>query len=265
VICLFLAALANSMRVTFFFCPLVQVRRLAPVGVWDPGYEGRQPVIRLAAIRLAVIALCVTVSSFATAEVLLVGGPMTLADLTDGAMMAVGDKVFTNFTYLATGDMPDSDSINVQGIIDCDGNYGVRFQGGFVDLPGGGASDALITFTASVTPDSNMLIHDAHLSANLDVVGGGVALITETFLPTFPNVDLTIFNNGTTAQLTDWVDFDHPVESLSVQKDILLLAEDDGVVTAFSFVDQTFSQVPEPTMGLLVLFGIAGITCACRR
>ena len=106
----------------------------------------------------------------------------------------------------------------------------------------GGASDGLITFTATATAPG-MLIHDAHLSANLDVIGAGFALITETFLPTFNDVDLTVFNNGTTSQLSDWVDFDMPVVSLPDQKDILLLADEKGgIATAFSFIDQSPNQ-----------------------
>ena len=199
-----------------------------------------------------------------SADVMFIGDSVPLSDLEGGGTLTVGDKIFSGFNYLATGDMPDSANINVQGIIDCDGNYGVRFQGAFLDLPGGGASDGLIGFNVSVAPNSSMLISDAHLAANLDVIGGGLALITETFLPTFNNVNLSVFNDGNQQQLSDWVDFDQPVQSLPVQKDILLLADDNGVATAFSFVDQTFSQVPEPSAAWLLMLGGLGLVTRRR-
>lgn len=209
--------------------------------------------------RAIALLLVVTFTFTASASVILVGNAVTLDSLEAGNDITVGDKLFTDFTYLATGaDMPTSDNINVQGIIDCDGNFGIRFQGGFVDLPGNGASDALITFNVTAL-DPNKLISDAHLAANTDVVGDGLALITETFIPTFNDRDLTVFDNGTVSQLTDWVFFDDaPVRTLPVQKDILLLASDNGgVASAFSFIDQTFSQVPEPTsISLLLIAGL---------
>ncbi len=209
-------------------------------------------------ILCAILVACFAGS--ASADVMFVGDAVLLSELEAGDTMTVGDKTFSDFSYLATGDMPISSDINVQGIIDCDGNYGIRLQGGFVDLPGGGASDALVNFNVSVTPGAGMQISDAHLAANLDVVGNGLALVTETFLPIFNNLDMTIFNNGIEQLLTDWVKFDAPVDSLPVQKDILLLsAEDGGIAAAFSFIDQTFSQVPEPSCLGILWIALAGL------
>ena len=218
---------------------------------------------RLATILILSTAMC----SLASANVVLIGDAVPLADLVAGQSIDVGDKTFSDFTYLTTGDMPDAVDVNVQGIIDCDGNYGFRLQGGFADFPGGGASDALITFNATVMAGANMLIEEAYLAANLDVVGGGLAMITETFLPRFNDMDLTVFNNGVTEQLSAQAEFATPVNSLPVQTDIMLLADDGGVASAFSFIDQTFSQgiVPEPTAGLLVLCGMLGLAFARRK
>jgi hypothetical protein len=63
---------------------------------------------------------------------------------------------------------------------------------------------------------------------------------------------------------TDWVIFDEPVESLDVQKDILLNAGTSSGAS-ISFIDQTFSQVPEPTTGLLTLWCLLGLAFAKRK
>ena len=42
--------------------------------------------------------------------------------------------------------MPVANDVLVLGFKDPDGNWGVSFHGTFVDLPGGGFSDALIRF-----------------------------------------------------------------------------------------------------------------------
>ena len=201
---------------------------------------------------LAVLVLALP--SFVSASVVFVGAPVTLSDLVSGDTITVGDKVFADFTYLATGDVPAADFVNVQGIIDCDGNYGIRFQGAFNDLPGGGGSDALIGFKVSVAAGAPYLINDVHLAGNPDVLGGiGLASVTETFVPT-GNPTLSIFSDGTNMVQTDWADLNEPVMMLQVQKDINLVAGAGSSGATLSFVDQTFSQIliPEPSTGLML-------------
>ena len=62
---------------------------------------------------------------------------VSLADLITGAVegIAVGDKQFTGFGYLKGGDMPDASGVQVAGLRDANGNWGVTFQGAFLDLP----------------------------------------------------------------------------------------------------------------------------------
>jgi hypothetical protein len=115
-------------------------------------------------------------------------------------------------------------------------------QGGFIDLPGGGASDSLVTFNVTAL-DPRMVISDAHLAANAALVGPGLASVTETFLPLFPTVSLLVFDTPGATLLTDGVVFDTPVRTLPVQKDILLYSTGEWPNFAtISFIDQTFSQ-----------------------
>lgn len=202
------------------------------------------------------VVLALVLPSVVSAEVIFVGDPVFLSDLIGGDPLTVGDKVFTGFTYLASGDVPDAGGVNVQGI-NSDGNFGLRFHGAFVDLAGGGGSDALISFTVSVAPGSPFLINDVHLAGNPDVLGGiGLASVTETFLPT-NNPSLSIFSNGSLEKLMDWADLLEPVTTLQVQKDINLLAGEGSAGATISFIDQTFSQIPEPTG--LTLLGVLGL------
>jgi hypothetical protein len=158
--------------------------------------------------------------------------------------------------------MPSAASINVLPILDDFGNFGIRFQGGFLDLPGGGASDALITFNVTAT-DPELLISDAHLAANVALQGGGLASVTETFLPLFNDVSLLVYDTPGGVLLTDDVVFDVPVRTLPVQKDILLFATGQWANFAtMSFVDQTFSQVPDPNQNEVAepaTLGLAGL------
>jgi len=192
----------------------------------------------------------------------------TLGDLivTDGSIVS-GDLVFSDFSYLGTGEVPDADDINVVSIIDDLGNLGLRFQGAFLDLPGNGGSDALITYTVTVT-DPDQSISGARIQGNPDVLGGGnsIVAVTDTFLPTVPDESLSIFNSGTVLDLDSSVLFDETFTVLEVQKDILLFTGDGGVATTLSFVDQTYFQevsVPEPTS--LALLGFGGLLLARRR
>lgn len=180
---------------------------------------------------------------------------------TNGSIVS-GDKEFSEFGYAATGDMPSSDRVNVIPYEDNDGNYGLRFQGGFVDLPGDGASDALIFYDVSVT-DPEFQISGANLAANI-VENGGSGTITETFLPIFDMTDEILRIPTDDNRLTDSITFPETVSHMRVQKNILFIAADEGQVD-MSFVDQTFPQVPEPTAITLLLCGLMGLGVMRRR
>lgn len=201
--------------------------------------------------------------------------PVTLQDLIDsGGSIQQGDKLFSNFSYAGTGDMPAASHINVIGIGTGVGTdyLGLEFQGAFSDAadPLDVSSDALIKYTVTVL-DPRARITDAHLAGNLVGVGDpftGHGSIVETFLPN-TTAYLTNFNiDNASVKFTDSHVWGLPgYNSLNVQKDILLHAT-AGVIT-LSLVDQTFSQtvVPVPSAvwaGMSMLGGL-GLLGALRR
>jgi hypothetical protein len=202
----------------------------------------------------------------AAASSITLGAPVVLSTLLDSGSVQVGDKLFDQFSYSATGDMPSSSGVNVIEIVDGDGNFGIRFQGGFVDLFGGGPSDALITYRVTAT-DPLFLISDVRLSGNPAVIGpegeeSGLIGVVETFLLDDPFIELVIFDikPGST-QLVDGAFLTGPLRTLHVQKNILAFANVEGNAATLSFVDQTFSQVavPEPSTISLLILGLAAM------
>ena len=177
--------------------------------------------------------------------------------------ISVGDKNFDNFSYFSTVDMPIAANVNVIGIIDGDGNYGLRFQGGFKDLfdPGNESSDSLIGFDVSVADPRTHLISDVHLFGNPALSADGslnaFAEVVETISGAFGNAQLRIQNDLNGLINAAWIDpLPSPVSTLHVVKDIQLFST-DGVRATISFVDQTFSQTVIPEPSSMALLGIA--------
>ncbi|MEX2317119.1 MAG: PEP-CTERM sorting domain-containing protein [Pirellulales bacterium] len=217
----------------------------------------------VAPLLLAVFGLAVTTPCQAT---LIVGDPVLLSTLhnnPDGEIL-VGDKLFSRFFYSAVGDMPPVDRVNVTPIQDDDGNWGIRFTApfiDFIDLVGNAGSDATIVYRVEALNESQ-LISDVHMAGNPALLGTtGSASVVETFED--HEIVLKIFDDFGNIQLTDFALLPQPVRFLDVQKNILLAAG-NGSAT-LSILDQTFSQVPEPTAIALVMIGLALGSCCVRR
>jgi hypothetical protein len=222
---------------------------------------------------LAILTLAVGWINRTASAAMILGDAIPLSDLVDDeGTVVVGDKEFSGFEYSSTGDMPLADGVNVIPIKDDLGNFGIRFQGAFVDVPSSaGGSDALVSYMVEVT-DPNFLISDAHLVGNPALLGDfGSISVTETFLPLGNNGEYTmkIFDDESvpTPVLGDWIDFHPPVRKLNVQKDILAIATQTSQTATLSFVDQTFSQtaIPEPATSLMIVISCAGMCLLPRR
>jgi hypothetical protein len=186
--------------------------------------------------------------------------------------ITVGDKNINGFVYAPLGDMPPASSIDVLGFRDPSGNWGVTFHGAFLDLPGGGVSDAMLRFVVNVDPVAlrqGFRISDAHLFLNGVGVGpNSLFAVDESFSPdsnkTLHAFMSTINAGGT--QLHDSTVFNPILGTLHVTKDILAIAAAEGALPArATVIDQSFSQViPEPATLALTMLGLVGLV-AYRR
>lgn len=214
------------------------------------------------------------------------GESVLLSDLISGQIpgIQVGDKLFDRFNYTATGDMPPADRVSVLAITDADDNYGISFQGAFLDLVDVGrqlASDAGIRFEVSVEEsfaERGYRISDVHLFAsgvgNFSLAGPGAFIsVDENFTGSRPitTAGLTAFasNSGVGGiQLEDSVVFDALYTRLRVQKDIVAFSTPEGQLPArFTIIDQTFSQeiIPEPASWALFGMAMVSLVVAARR
>jgi len=206
---------------------------------------------------------------------------VSLADLISGTVtgVTVGDKVFTGFSYSTlSADMPKAVNVSVQGFKDTDGNWGVTFQGAFMDLPGGdAASDAKIGFDVNIDAAGlgrGLRISDAHLFLDGANVGGPNSsfIVDESFAQSHLNqmllAQVTTFGAGAT-QLSDSTVFNPPVLSLHVTKDINAIAGAGSIAPARgTVISQSFSQssdVPEPAVAMLSLVGMVGFGLTRKR
>ena len=215
----------------------------------------------------AIVVLATCLCSLAPARATLLS---TL--LNEGGFLQVGDKFFDGFTYSWTGDMPDPSAVTVVAYVNPAGDFGLQFQGAFLDFLGGSGSDALLGFHVTVL-DPDFAITGATLTGNPAVLGGnGVMSVTETFLPDNPFATLNIYSiSPGTSKLTDSVTFAQEYHSLYVQKDILAYsAASNGGVPTLSYFTQTFQQspsinIPEPASAVLLGIAMSGLALVCLR
>lgn len=179
---------------------------------------------------------------------------------TQGSIIS-GDKMFDQFTYTSTGDMPPAEEVMVDPITDLSGNYGIRLFGAFLDHPGDGASEVMLNYRVSVL-DPDRRISGATLQGNPTAIRAGSGVITASFGSQGQLQIIDEFPDNT--QLVDSATFDEQLPELDVE--VLLTAEslvegENGAITV-SFIDQTFSQsvVPEPG-SLVVWMGMAFLVC----
>jgi hypothetical protein len=190
-----------------------------------------------------------------------------LENLDDG--IQVGDKIFDEFVYSTIGDMPDAEDVMVLGFKDLDGNFGFTLHGIFLDLPGDGASDALLRYTASVdeaAQQAGRSISDAHLFlGGVGVVGPNSIFVVDESFEGLDN-SMTVFSASEEQVTSAWTYFDPTVNKLRVTKDILAFTGAGTILPArATAIDQSFSQVPEPVALSLMAMSLIGALLVSRR
>ena len=184
---------------------------------------------------------------------------VTLGSLIDdGGTITDGAKVFSDFSYAASGSAPSADEIAVIPFTNGAGEYGIQFSGSFL-ASAAANGDATISYVVTV---NNPLwrIDDATAFSIGSAINGGFWDVSETlFAGTNAIGTLTTFDNSNDgSQLSDHTTFD-PVTSILVVKDVGF--HGNGGIADLSVLDQNFSQVmiPEPATWVMMALGFAGL------
>jgi hypothetical protein len=200
------------------------------------------------------------------------GEEINLATVIDnGLAVQIGDKVFGGFSWDNYGrldlDMAAS-NVDVRALLNPN-DIGFRLEftlpltAGDMDF-----KDIAFEYTAAVTNSSN-LISDIHLSITGATSGDAIANVSENATTGGFGVGLV----GTVAATlpgppTNSVTIlDYPVAKLWVQKDIIVAGAGDFTDDNASIwtIEQTFSQIPEPSTVLLVGLGLLGVAAVNRK
>lgn len=213
--------------------------------------------IRLCAI-CVVTALAVTSAPVSQAQI--VDGPtVSMANLTNGQTIVVGDKAFTGFSI--SGDFAAS-NVNITPIT-LNGNFGIQISGGFSS--GGTPESLLLGYKVSVTNSANLISAANLLFNGVVVAGSGQAQVTEQILTNNSFYGQMIVSaTATSSVLSASLPIIPPQQFLGVSNAVSLTA----TVPAFSSIstiDQTFTQVPEPSALVLVAAGFGGLALLRRR
>jgi hypothetical protein len=190
----------------------------------------------------------------------------------------IGNLDFSDFSYMSSSSNPPSpvpaSSVSV-GTVDTSSGIGFVFNSSWTAVGADVFSDAAIGFTVSVIGGGPATLEDAALlqSGSIDSTNSGsIAQVGEVgcSLPGTPcsqEWDVMTSETSNTTQTASEV-FYAPTGSLSVVKDIN--AQDGtspNASASVSFVEDTFSEVPEPRSISLVLTAglLAGFAFFKRR
>lgn len=234
---------------------------------------GNQKVFTTMAASALVVVLLFSTPTTASAVTtnLTAGQTISLATVIDNTLgVQIGDKLFRDFFFSYTdnnGNPTDNltrSNVNLTALSN-DIGFGVSFQQPLLAI-GSDFKDVVFKYSVTVT-DPNFKISDIHLSITGAAGNGGFGSVGEdTFVGGFgaTNVGhLDAFLSGPTTSSNNIVP---AVTELWVQKDAIVTGNGAANGNAsISVIDQTFSQVPEPSTVLLVGLGLLGGVAVNRK
>jgi hypothetical protein len=200
------------------------------------------------------------------------GEAINLATVIDnGLSVEVADKIFGDFSfaYLELG-APDvalaASNVNVRALSNGFG-FGLEFQQPLIAV-NDKAKEITFQYTAMVDPNYNNLISDIHLSITGSKGGAGTGSVGEdVFNDSFGGTLVGHLTNNLGGVISSSTNIVPPVTKLWISKDVMVSGNNGGPSSfaTISVIDQTFSQVPEPSTVLLVGLGLLGVVAVNRR
>jgi hypothetical protein len=189
----------------------------------------------------------------------------TLQDLANtGGSLSIGDKVFSNFDFLASG-LTSFDPSQIVVTASFSGGVYYLTWSGNMSLVSGGTETADLLLGYTVTATNGLISEvDQSYTGSAQPSGGAFLAIDETIRDINGNVVGTSHVDGT--KLTDIAGINPPQSTLNVTKDIGFGIVDGGFVT-ISQVSQSFRQVPEPGTAAMLIVGstMLGVAAFRRR
>jgi hypothetical protein len=200
------------------------------------------------------------------------GQTINLSELvnTNLSGVEIGDKLFGDFSvsFSANNGFTCAD-LQLTALSNQIG-FGISFTGPMSAL-GNVTKDVVFRFSVAVT-NSSQLISDVHLDYNGVVTGAGFSSVVEdVFTGGFGGTlidQINAFNlGGTNEQLSTAADLPTPEQKIYIEKDVVFGGGADGNQNSsfISIIDQTFSQVPEPSTIFLSFAGLATLLFVKRR
>jgi hypothetical protein len=189
----------------------------------------------------------------------------TLAGLANGGTLTIDDKTFSDFSYQFFGLTAfDPTAITVTAsesggvdYLNWVGSFAVNNTAGTANLIG----DVTLTYTVTANPGSINMIDQAYTPLPATTQSSGQIIIGETVAN---SLGITVANSTLTlnppvlsdppAQPGDNLNINPSENQLFVSKDILIIAY-GGNLVGLSNVEQSFHQVPEPSVMLLGSLG----------
>ena len=227
------------------------------------------------AVVLVLLAVAARASFAATVTNLNAGDSINLSTIvSQGLQVQIGDKLFGDFQFSYsdnngnTNDDIRAQQINLTALTN-DIGFGIRITNAW-RASGSTAEDTIFAYSVTVLAPGYS-ISDAHMTYNGVSTGNSFSAVTEQFFTGGFGAGLVgtmeVHNDsGTDVKQQDSIVFSPTFTKLYIEKDIHLEGAglDQPGNATISIIDQTFSQIPEPSTFALTLGALAGLAC-CRR